>query len=42
VWFERRGPFENQDLAWASDRIAMLQQMVENSGRVVAVDRRST
>ena len=29
VWFDKWHPLETQDLAWASERVIMLQQMVE-------------
>jgi hypothetical protein len=35
VWFDRCRLHETQDLAWASERLAMLQPMVEDKGVVI-------
>src|SRR6267378_698825 len=35
VWFDKWRLHETQDFAWASERLAMLQQMVEDKGVVI-------
>jgi hypothetical protein len=35
VWFDKWRLHETQDLAWASERVAMLQQMVRDKGVVI-------
>ena len=35
VWFDKWRLLETQDLAWAAERVAMLQQMVEDKGVVI-------
>jgi hypothetical protein len=35
VWFDKWLSQETQDLAWASARVSMLQEMVENKGVVI-------
>ena len=35
VWFDKCRLHETQDFAWASERLAMLQQMVEDKGVVI-------
>jgi hypothetical protein len=35
VWFDKWRLLETQDLAWASERVATLQQMVEDKGMVI-------
>ena len=35
VWFDKWCSREMQDLGWASERVSMLQKMVENKGLVI-------
>jgi hypothetical protein len=35
VWFDKWRSREMQDLGWASERVSMLQEMVENKGLVI-------
>jgi len=35
VWFDKWRVLETQDLAWASERVTMLQQMAENKSVVI-------
>ena len=35
MWFDKWRSREMQDLGWASERVSMLQEMVENKGLVI-------
>jgi hypothetical protein len=37
VWFDKWHPLEAQDLAWASDRVATLQQTIENKAMMISM-----